>query len=481
MGDNDGNDNNDNNKGGNGSNGTGGGGLGDFLDPNKSAKESDNLKRARAQISEESLPINFGDAPKSIDDEDDFDEDVSELFGENEPLDNDTTNDNNNNNDNENNTEEENTPEIGQGKIDLFSSSQNKGNNSTSSIDLLASNPYLRVVSKLSPSDLISKFTSSAHPRVQDAVRSTILGLIGTLPKMAFETTTITTGERLASLMFQLQMTGYMFKNAEYRLSLSQSLTSVGEGGQFLLGGDDGEEEDDDDDDHPLSEGKVRGKIKISYGKKGKDGAARDDDAIKSSDDGVDDDNANSDGNDYETDEDDSMPSMEVEVDAAAYMSELRDEVAKLRDDLDSARQEKEEAIRKDLLLYIRTLPKQELQSLTGTMSDDVLTAMKGLVNVVLGGIVSEGQIGPETVTEQSGEAMAQLCMWQLAVGYNLRELEVREEMKLALNGASVDVGNGTTADDNDGSGDGDGGGGDSSVSKDHGEGSIDFEKGGFE
>lgn len=78
--------------------------------------------------------------------------------------------------------------------------------------DTLARNPYMRVVSQLSPSDLISKFTATAHPRVQNAVRNTILGLIGGLPKMAFETTTITTGQKLASLMFQLQMTGYMFK-----------------------------------------------------------------------------------------------------------------------------------------------------------------------------------------------------------------------------------------------------------------------------
>ena len=51
----------------------------------------------------------------------------------------------------------------------------------------------------------------------------------------------------------------------------------------------------------------------------------------------------------------------------------------------------------------------------------------------MLGGI-GDGKIGANTVTEQSGEAMAQLCMWQLAVGYNLRELEVREAMKNNLN-----------------------------------------------
>ena len=69
-------------------------------------------------------------------------------------------------------------------------------------------NPYLNVVSRLSPSDLIARFTATASPRVQDAVRTTILGLIGGLPQMAFETKTVATGERLASLMFQLQMTG---------------------------------------------------------------------------------------------------------------------------------------------------------------------------------------------------------------------------------------------------------------------------------
>jgi Protein of unknown function (DUF760) len=121
-----------------------------------------------------------------------------------------------------------------------------------------------------------------------------------------------------------------------------------------------------------------------------------------------------------------------MEVDAAAYMSELRSEVSKLRDELMIARREQDDVVRKDLLMYIRTLPPQELQSLTNTMSQDVLIAMKGLVNAVIAGI-GEGQIGPETVTEQSGEAMAQLCMWQLAIGYNLRTLEVREEMRQAL------------------------------------------------
>eukprot|EP00536_Pseudo-nitzschia_multiseries_P009773 jgi/Psemu1/306808/fgenesh1_kg.282_\ len=291
--------------------------------------------------------------------------------------------------------------------------SKSDGELQAPSASLLAKNPYMQVVSNISPSDLIAKFTAESDPRVQEAVRTTILGLIGSLPKLAFETTSITTGQRLASLMFQLQMTGYMFKNAEYRLSLSQSLgMSSSASSNLLLTGV--EEEMPDKEDDPLVSGKIKGKLKIKYEKKKDSGKAKDESATDGS--GSD---ANEDG-------------MEVEVDAAAYMSELRNEVSRLRDELTETKESKDEALRKDLLLYIRTLPAQELKSLTNTMSQDVLICMKGLVQAVLSGI-GEGKIGPDTVTEQSGEAMAQLCMWQLAVGYNLRELEVREEMKKNL------------------------------------------------
>ena len=220
--------------------------------------------------------------------------------------------------------------------------------------------------------------------------------------------------------MFQLQMTGYMFKNAEYRLSMSQSLGMSVSPNLLLAAAVELDKEDD-----PLVSGKIKGKLKIRYGKKDK-GSSDSPAAV-----GVDDDVP-------ETAEDvskeKSEDGTEIEVDAAAYMSELRDEVSRLRDELTETKESKDEALRKDLLLYIRTLPAQELKSLTNTMSQDVLVCMKGLVQAVLAGI-GDGKIGPDTVTEQSGEAMAQLCMWQLAVGYNLRELEVREEMKQNLKG----------------------------------------------
>ena len=290
-------------------------------------------------------------------------------------------------------------------------------------------NPYLNVVSRLTPSDLISRFTETASPRVQDAVRTTILGLIGGLPQMAFETKTVATGERLASLMFQLQMTGYMFKNAEYRMSLSQSLESSA----LLLPSDTKREWRD-------GVAGVKGKIKVRYG------------GISAADEVTADQTSTNTTATATMDREVSSlktPGLEVEVDAETYMTELRTEVARLRDELEEKKLEREEEIRKDLLLYIRTLPPKELKALTGTMSPEVLDAMKGLVTAVLAGIGgeedgSEPGISPNTVTEQSGESLAELCMWQLVVGFNLRELEVREELKSSLKGV---LGDGSVSD----------------------------------
>jgi len=445
--------------------------LGDFLDPMKKP-ESEDMKRARQYMSETSLPISFDRIVGGESDENNVDEDDNDVESKDADL---MTNEDDNStltvkslsssSDTENvdSTEESSTSLVSTSDGNATSSALfggtgsdddsyddksnivDENNNGEDDDDddgsqqitgpspsLLAKNPFMEVVSKISPSDLIAKFTAESDPRVQEAVRTTILGLIGSLPKLAFETTNITTGQRLASLMFQLQMTGYMFKNAEYRLSMSQSLgMSQTISSNLLL--TPGEELSDKDDD-PLISGKIKGKLKIRYGKKED---SKKDKTIQTKTNTITEDSITEGMDEVDSSASSSSPDttedgMEIEVDAAAYMSELRAEVSKLRDELTETKEVKDEALRKDLLLYIRTLPAQELKSLTNTMSQDVLVCMKGLVQAVLAGI-GDGKIGPDTVTEQSGEAMAQLCMWQLAVGYNLRELEVREEMNKNL------------------------------------------------
>mmetsp|Transcript_15383 Transcript_15383/g.19273 ORF Transcript_15383/g.19273 Transcript_15383/m.19273 type:complete len:521 (+) Transcript_15383:57-1619(+) len=253
-------------------------------------------------------------------------------------------------------------------------------------------NPYVDIVRRLSPGETIGRFMRTAPENVQVAVRNTIMGLMGSLRQYGVETTAITTGENLANLMFQLQMTGYMFRNAEYRLSVQRSLT----GGlpyhmpksALLLPG---ESLDDDGEEEPEMSNwpapKISGVIKLTM------------------------DNG-----------------QEIEVDADAYMGELRSEVEKLQSELVRLEQQRDSALEKDLLLYIKSLPEENLRSLTETISPEVLEAMRIMVTSIMASM-GTSQLG-NTLTQQTGSAMAQICMWQLVAGYNLRELEQREQMK---------------------------------------------------
>jgi hypothetical protein len=109
-----------------------------------------------------------------------------------------------------------------------------------------------------------------------------------------------------------------MFKNAEYYLSFLQSLGMTNANGyssKLLMTVT--EEEADEDKEYPLLLGKVKGKLKIHYG--GVPEASDDAPASKG---------------------------MEIEVEAA-YMSKLRSEVTKLKEDLAQTRETKEKALQK--------------------------------------------------------------------------------------------------------------------------------------
>lgn len=250
--------------------------------------------------------------------------------------------------------------------------------NGTTALSLPAeeTNVYYRMVAALSPKEIIGRFAATAPDRVQEAVRETIVGLLGNAGSFAVDTMTATTSERLANLMFQLQMTGYMFKNAEYRVSLSESL----EGVPALV------PSDYVDLDMP----EVRGQVKLKIG------------------------------------------SEEVKVDADAYMAELRSEVVELRRELAAVENDSKMLAQRDLLAYIRSMPEQQMATLTNEVTEEVLDSMKKLVYSIMRGM-GTSNVEPGVVLQQSGAAMAQLCMWQLVIGYNLRELEVRDQLQKQL------------------------------------------------
>lgn len=71
------------------------------------------------------------------------------------------------------------------------------------------------------PNDAVGRFVSTANPEVLSAMSGAVSGLLGGLvANPGVESTVRANGRRVASLCFQLQMTGYMFRNAEYVVAL---------------------------------------------------------------------------------------------------------------------------------------------------------------------------------------------------------------------------------------------------------------------
>ncbi len=252
-------------------------------------------------------------------------------------------------------------------------------------------NQYVKWLESLTPGEMVGQFMATAPPRVQSAVKNTVVGLLGSLrASTAFDASVVTTQRALASLMFQLEMTGYMFRNAEYRLALQKTLLQAN---APELPSADAE-----------AASSVRPQLKGSITVTLPDGT-------------------------------------DVEVDANAYVSELSKEVESLKAEMVSLRQQEEENKLQDLLAYVQNLESEEMASLSSQVSAEVLDAMRQLVDTVIRGMGGDVAIkdGYDILTEVPSGTLAQLCMWQLVVGYNLREMEAREELNKQLSAGEDD------------------------------------------
>jgi len=227
-------------------------------------------------------------------------------------------------------------------------------------------NPYYKALSSVEAPELIREFAKQAPDEVQYAVKATVASLLGNMPPAVGESSITTTGKNLAALMFNMQMTGYMFRNAEIRKSLVSSMDkSIGaaEGTAALP---------------PVS-----GTVSIKLG------------------------------------------GMEAEVDAAAYMSELRSEVEGLRAELARTR-ESDGSSETALISFIQSLGRDEPQQHTNDVSTAVLEAMSQLVQTIL----IDLNIERDAEMAAPSDKMRELLIWQLVSGYKLRELEVRDGIK---------------------------------------------------
>merc|ERR1711924_554951 len=104
---------------------------------------------------------------------------------------------------------------------------------------------------------------------------------------------------------------------------------------------------------------------------------------------------------------------MEAEVDAAAYMAELRAEVEGVRSELVSLRQEQQEKEAEGgLMTFMQSLEPEEAQTLTSQVSQDVLEAMGQLVSSLL--IDLNVPIDDETAITAPVTKMRELLITQL-------------------------------------------------------------------
>lgn len=233
-------------------------------------------------------------------------------------------------------------------------------------------NELFQFVKSVPPPELVKRFTQSAPPVVQNAIRETLVSMLGSLPPLAFYTSVSTMSANLVQLFHSSLVTGYMFRNAAYRLELTRTLDWSG---LKAL---------------PSSEDQPEIKGGVAIFKQG-DGST-------------------------------------IEVPVDKYIGELKQTVSNLRDELHRERKGGNE-----LLSFIATMDKASLESLTKNAGQDVVDAMKKVVDFVT---TTQGiDKTKNTIVEASSQELAQLLFYLMVSGFFLREAEVRLDLKRQIGG----------------------------------------------
>jgi len=343
----------------------------------------------------------------------------------------------------------------------------------------------------------LSIFLQEAKPDVIGAMTGAVMSLLGGLsnPAIGVETIVKADGEKLGNLCFQLQMTGYMFRNAEYVLALKDlmNLEVNAELSQYKEAFD----KLDQDGSGYIESSEIESLLADVYD--GLPPKFEIEQFIKFFD-------SNSDGKvsweEFKTglyvnakqrwnkfansmeqltlpgrtpDELDDDEDFEhallggtevqgiikvelengkiIEVEAKDYIEGLKEEAESLkealRQEMNAGRQRMGEGkagfgqspmdpppTGGSLGNYISSLPEKHVKKLTEGISPEVVDAMKMLVNYVLDrGQTKGGQkkIDRNQEMEIAGAALQQLALWQLVLGYRLREQEATGEWRRLL------------------------------------------------
>lgn len=238
----------------------------------------------------------------------------------------------------------------------------------------------LEYVQNVKP-EFMELFVKRAPKHVVDAMRHTVTNMIGTLPPQFFSVTVTSVAENLAQLMMSVLMTGYMFRNAQYRLELQQSLEQVALPEPRHKKGD-------DQDYAPGTQKNVSGEV-IRW----------------------------------------NNISGPEKIDAKKYIELLEAEIEELNRQVGrkSANEQNE------ILEYLKSLEPQNLKELTSTAGKDVAVAMNAFINRLLAVSDTDPKQMKTNVTETSATDLAKLLYWLMVVGYSIRNIEVRFDMERVL------------------------------------------------
>ncbi|KHN20119.1 hypothetical protein glysoja_014697 [Glycine soja] len=233
----------------------------------------------------------------------------------------------------------------------------------------------LEYVKNVQP-EFMELFVKRAPQQVVDAMRQTVTNMIGTLPPQFFAVTITTVAENLAQLMYSIMMTGYMFKNAQYRLELQESLEQV-------VALPDVQDKKDVPDFASGTQKNVSGEV-IRW----------------------------------------NNVSGPEKIDAKKYIELLEAEIEELSCQV--GRQTSN--AQNELLEYLKSLEPRNLKELTSTAGEDVVFAMNAFIKRLLA--VSDPSQMKTSVTETSAAELAKLLYWLMVVGYSIRNIEVRYDME---------------------------------------------------
>ena len=312
-----------------------------------------------------------------------------------------------------------------------------------------------------SPSTMMREFFATASPEVSQSMQDAVTTLLGALPPFEFDAQVTTTGDKLAALMLQLQMTGYMLRNAEYVMTIRRILRLKSrsreeyhevfdrldvDGSGFIEVAEVKKLFDDVyDGDTPLFE--VNSFISLfdadSDGRISRDEFAQalgamDTPAAPASLPQLTSDASTSSagpalsGTVTVTLDD----GTEIEMDAAEYMEQLQAEAQSLREELGVVERKKADeqaALSSSISSYASSLPESQLQVLTSGISEDVVSAMKQLVSYILRAPSGKGELARDEQVTMEQARLQTLCLYQLVLGYKLREAEATGEANDAI------------------------------------------------